>query len=65
MIGMNMAVDDEVDAHAGVVGHPQIWRGVAHRVYNGAGGVPAAAEQEGDRNGVGREELTEDNAALA
>jgi hypothetical protein len=64
MIGVDMGVDDEADAHAGVVGHPQIWCDVSDRVHHGTGGVPAAAEQVGDRNGVGMEELTQDHAGL-
>lgn len=63
MIGMDMGVDDEANAHPGVVGHPQIWCDVAHRIDHGAGGAPAAAEQIGNRNGVGMEELTQDHAS--
>ena len=64
MVGMDMAVDDEANAHAGIVGDPEIWCDVAYRVHDSIGRVPAAAEQIRDANRVGVEELTQDHADL-
>jgi hypothetical protein len=64
MIGMDMGIDDKPDTHTSLVGDPQVWFDVAQRVHHGTGGVPAAAEQVGDRNGVGMEELTQDHSDL-
>jgi hypothetical protein len=63
MISMDMRVDDKMDAHAGVVGRPQIWCDIAHRIDDGTGGVSAAAEQVCDRNRIGVEKLTQNHAA--
>jgi hypothetical protein len=64
MIGMDVGVDDEADAHPGGVGRPQIGSDALHRVHHGAGGVPAAAEQVGNRHRIGMEELTHDHTRL-
>ena len=64
MIGMDMSIDDEVDAHANLVGASQIRCDVADRVHDCTRGMSAAAEQIGDRNRIGMEELTQDHACL-
>lgn len=64
MIGMDMGIDDKADAHAGVIGYPQIWRDVAHRIDDSTGRVSAAAEQVLDRHGLGVEKLTQDHIGL-
>jgi hypothetical protein len=45
MIGMDMGIDDELDAHPCLVGNPQIWSDVTHRIDDGACGMSPAAEQ--------------------
>ena len=62
MVGMDMGIDDEPDAHPGLVGDPKVWFDVAQRVHHGASGMSAAAEQVGNRNGIGMEELTQNHA---
>ena len=64
MIGVDMGIDDEADAHSGVVGNLQVWCDVADRIDDGTSGMPAAAEQVGDGNRIGMEELTHDHAGL-
>jgi len=50
MIGVDMGINDEPDAHPGLVRDPEVWFDVPYRVHDGAGGVPAAAEQVGNRH---------------
>jgi hypothetical protein len=57
MVGMNMGVDDEPDAHPGLVRDAEVWFDVPQRVDDRASGVSAAAEQVGDCHGIGMEEL--------
>jgi hypothetical protein len=64
MIGMDMGIDDELDAHPGFVRDAEVWFNVAQRVYDGAGGVPAAAQQVGNCDRIAVEELAQDHACL-
>jgi len=41
---MDMGIDDEADAHPGLVCDSEIWSDVTERIDHSAGGVPAAAE---------------------
>ena len=61
VIGVHMGVDDEQEAHAGLVGRAQVWFYLPNRIDNGAARAPAAAEQVGNRNRVCVKELAEDH----
>jgi hypothetical protein len=61
VIGMDVGVDHKLDLHPGLVGNPQIWLDVPERVDDGAGSVPAAAEQIGNSHWIGMEELTQNH----
>jgi hypothetical protein len=58
---MDVRVDDEVDAHAGVFGRTQIGLDLADRVDNGSRCLAAAAEEVGDADGILVKELAEDH----
>ncbi len=62
VIGMQMRIDDEVDAHASRFGCAQIRLDGPGRIDDGTGRLAAAAEQIGDADRIGVQELTEDHA---
>jgi hypothetical protein len=62
MIGVDVGIYDEPDAHPRLVRDPQIWFDVVKWIHHSAGGVPAAAEQVRNRHGIGMEELTQNHA---
>ena len=61
MIGVNVRVDDEPDAHAGFLRRAQIDLDVADGVDHCPGGLAAAAEQIGDADRSGVQELAQDH----
>jgi hypothetical protein len=61
MVGMDVGIDDEVDAHAGIVGRTQLWLNLADRVDDGSSCFAAAAEEVGDTDWILVEELAEDH----
>ena len=61
MVGVNMRVDDEVDAHAGSFCGAQIRLDLADRIGDGSGRAPTAAEQVRDADGLLVQELTKDH----
>jgi hypothetical protein len=61
VVGMNVRVDDEADAHSRVLGCAQVRPDVTSRVDHGTGRMPAAAEEVGDADRIVMQELTEDH----
>jgi len=61
MVGMNVGVDDEMDAHAGGFCGAHVGLDLAGRINDGAGRAPAAAEQIRDANGLLVQELPDDH----
>jgi hypothetical protein len=62
MIGVNVGINDKPEAHPYLVRDPQVWFDIAQRVDHSAGGVPAAAKQVRNGDGIGMEELTQNHA---
>ena len=56
---MNMRIDDEVNAHAGIVGGLQIGLDIADGIDHRAGRLAAAAEDVGDADWIAMQELAE------
>jgi hypothetical protein len=59
MIGVDVSIGDEANAHARLIGHPQIRPDVADGIDDGAGGVAAAAEQIRDCHRICVQELAQ------
>jgi hypothetical protein len=56
MVGVDMGIDDEPNAHPGLVRDPEVGFDITQWVDDGAGGVSAA--EVGNCHGIGVEELT-------
>ncbi|WP_454634715.1 hypothetical protein [Bradyrhizobium cenepequi] len=58
---MNVRIDHEVDAHAGIVGSLKVGLNIANWINHRACGLAAAAEEVRDANGIAMQELAEDH----
>src|SRR5260221_3051899 len=64
MIGVNMRVDDVENANPGVLGRVDIRGDLAHGIDDGGRRLSTAAEEVGDRDGIGAQELSQDHGGL-
>ena len=61
MVGMNVGVDDEMDAHASGLGGVHVGLDLADRIDDRTGRASTAAEQVGDADGLMVQELTDNH----
>jgi hypothetical protein len=52
MVGVNVRIDNEVDAHCAFFRRAQVWLNLARRINHRRRGLSAASEKIGDANWI-------------